>query len=68
MKTRERKDLRELRVDELNTKLLEAKQELFNLRFQLATRSLSNYSRMREVRKEIACLKTMLRERALGIR
>ena len=50
------------------TVVQEAKQELLNLRFQNATRSLTNYSRMNEVRHQIACIKTMLRERELGIR
>ncbi|MCL4465641.1 MAG: 50S ribosomal protein L29 [Chloroflexi bacterium] len=61
-------ELRELNPDELRRRLLDSKQELFNLRFQLATRSLTNYSRMNEVRRNIARINTLLRERELGIR
>ena len=68
MKARERNELRELSTDELQRRLQDAKHELFNLRFQLATRSLTNYSRMNVVRRQIARLSTLLRERELGIR
>lgn len=68
MKKTERQELRELNVEELQRRLQESKQELFNLRFQQATRSLSNYSRMNEVRRNIARINTLLRERELGIR
>jgi large subunit ribosomal protein L29 len=61
-------ELRELNPDELRRRLTDSKQELFNLRFQLATRSLTNYSRMNEVRRNIARINTLLRERELGIR
>ena len=60
-------DLRGLATDELVSKLREAKQELFNLRFQAATSQLESHGRLREVRKEIARLYTIMRERELGI-
>lgn len=53
--------------DELVSKLRESKEELFNLRFQAATGQLSNHSRLRAVRREIARIYTVLRERELGI-
>lgn len=68
MKVKERNEQKELGTVELERRLRDAKQELMNLRFQLATRSLSNTSRMSEVRKQIARLNTLLRERQLGIR
>lgn len=60
-------ELRELTEDELVTKLREAKEELFNLRFQMATGQLSNNRRLRVVRNEIARIYTVLRERELGL-
>jgi large subunit ribosomal protein L29 len=60
-------DLRGLANDELVSKLREAKQELFNLRFQAATSQLESHGRLREVRKDIARLYTVMRERELGI-
>jgi large subunit ribosomal protein L29 len=51
--------------DELNQNLAEFKSELFNLRFQLATGQLENPMRIREVKKDIARVKTILREREL---
>ncbi|MDI3529731.1 MAG: large subunit ribosomal protein [Thermoanaerobacter sp.] len=65
MKARE---IRELTNEELLQKLSELKAELFNLRFQLATGQLDNPMRIRDVRKTIARIKTILRERELGIR
>ncbi|NNG39026.1 50S ribosomal protein L29 [Flexivirga sp. ID2601S] len=59
--------LRELDDEALSAKLGEAKQELFNLRFQSATGQLENNSRLRAVRKDIARIYTELRERELGI-
>lgn len=53
---------------ELKEKLRDSKEELFNLRFQLATGHLSDYSRIRQLRKQIARLQTVIRERELGIR
>ena len=60
-------ELRELEDDELLTKLREAKEELFNLRFQSATGQLDSHGRLNAVRKDIARLYTILRERELGI-
>jgi len=60
-------DLRGLANDELVSKLREAKEELFNLRFQAATGQLESHGRLREVRKDIARLYTVMRERELGI-
>ena len=60
----------ELRVkteEELDAKLAEAKIELFNLRFQAATGQLESHGRLRAVRKEIARIYTVQRERELGI-
>ena len=50
-----------------STKLREAKEELFNLRFQAATGQLENHGRLRAVRKDIARIYTVMRERELGI-
>jgi len=60
-------DLRGLANDELVSKLREAKEELFNLRFQAAIGQLESHGRLRAVRKEIARLYTVMRERELGI-
>ncbi|MFA5383710.1 MAG: 50S ribosomal protein L29 [Eubacteriales bacterium] len=62
------KDLQDLTGEELVKKLGESKDELFKLRFQLVTNQLDNPSRIKEVRRNIAHLKTVLRERELGIR
>ncbi len=61
------KNLRDLTDEELAKKLEESKDELFRLRFQLATNQLDNPMRLKEVRKNIARLKTVIRERELGI-
>jgi large subunit ribosomal protein L29 len=53
--------------EELQSKLAEAKAELFNLRFQGATGQLESHGRLRAVRKEIARIYTVMRERELGI-
>jgi large subunit ribosomal protein L29 len=60
-------DLRTATDEELNLKLTEAKIELFNLRFQAATGQLESHGRLRAVRKEIARIYTVKRERELGI-
>ena len=60
-------ELRELTDEELTDRLRESKEELFNLRFQLATGQLSNNRRFRTVRQEIARAHTVLRERELGL-
>jgi large subunit ribosomal protein L29 len=57
------KELRSLSSEELNQKLAELKEELFNLRFQLATGQLENPMRVRAVRKDIARVKTVMTER-----
>ena len=59
--------LRALTTDELALKLREAKEELFNLRFQAATGQLESHGRLTAVRKESARIYTILRERELGI-
>jgi large subunit ribosomal protein L29 len=53
---------------DLETKLREAKEELFNLRFQAATGQLESHGRLRLVKKDIARIYTVVRERELGIR
>jgi large subunit ribosomal protein L29 len=60
-------ELRELDNDGLVGKLREAKEELFNLRFQAATGQLDNHGRLKLVRKDIARIYTLMRERELGI-
>ena len=60
-------DLRTSTEEELDLKLTEAKIELFNLRFQAATGQLESHGRLRAVRKEIARIYTVKRERELGI-
>ena len=57
------KEIRELSTKEINEKIVSAKEELFNLRFQQATGSLEKPSRIRDLRHEVARLKTVLRER-----
>ena len=64
MKTSE---IRTLNNEELFAKLEEANEELFNLRFRLATRQLGNHREIPRVKKRIAIIKTILRERELGI-
>jgi large subunit ribosomal protein L29 len=58
-------ELRDLPVDELLVRMEGAKEELFNLRFQLATGQLDNPSRMKVVRHEVARIATVLREREI---
>ena len=60
--------LRDMNDDELLGKLREAKEELFNLRFQAATGQLESHGRLRSVKKDIARIYTVVRERELGIR
>ncbi|RZS37180.1 LSU ribosomal protein L29P [Herbihabitans rhizosphaerae] len=60
-------DLRELNDEELVLRLRESKEELFNLRFQMATGQLDNNRRLRAVRQEIARVYTVMRERELGL-
>lgn len=61
------KELIELTTAEIEQKLAQYKEELFNLRFQSVTGQLENPARLRQVRKDIARCKTVLRERELGI-
>ncbi len=58
-------DLRELTAQELQERLEDSKEELFNLRFQLATNQLDNTARLGELRKDIARLATLIREQEL---
>lgn len=60
-------DLRSLTRDDLNSKVKELKEELFSLRFQAATGQLEAHGRLRNVRKDIARIYTVLQERNLGI-
>jgi large subunit ribosomal protein L29 len=60
-------ELRTQTEEELDIKLAEAKAELFNLRFQAATGQLESHGRLRAVRREIARIYTVKRERELGI-
>ena len=57
-------DLRKKSVSELNEELVAAKKELFNLRFQNATNQLDNTSRIKEVRRNIARIQTVIAEKA----
>ncbi len=59
-------DLRALDAAELAEKLEEAKEELFNLRFQMATNQLDNTSRLRQVRREVARISTVIREQEIA--
>ena len=61
------KELRQFNDTELEHRLGEAKEELFNLRFQAATGQLENNNRLKVVRKDIARIYTLMRERELGI-
>ena len=65
MKANDLRDLRESTPQDLNDKLSGLKAELFNLRFQLATGQLENPMRLKEVKKSIAQIKTILREAEL---
>lgn len=57
------KELRDLSTDEVKGKLAQLKEELFNLRFQLATNNLDNPARIRQVKRDIARCHTLMRER-----
>ena len=58
-------ELRKLSTEDLNKKIKENKEELFNLRFQQATGNLEKPSRLRDLRREVAKMKTIIREREL---
>lgn len=60
-------ELRELNFRELSEKLAESKEELFNLRFQLATNQLDNTARLGAVKKTVARIRTILREREIEL-
>lgn len=68
MKQVKAKEIRELTDDELVRKIADSKDELFRLRFQLATGQLDNVMKIKEVKHKIARLKTILRERELSIK
>jgi large subunit ribosomal protein L29 len=59
-------ELRDMSDDELATRLTEGRQELFNLRFQHVTGQLDNYARLGQLRKDIARMETLLREREIA--
>jgi len=59
-------EIRNFSTDDLNTKISDLKDELFNLRFQLATGQLENTARIKQVKKDIARMKTIIRERELN--
>ncbi|MCX6441208.1 MAG: 50S ribosomal protein L29 [Actinobacteria bacterium] len=67
MATTTAEELRQLTAEELTNKVREMKEELFNLRFQAATGQLESHGRLSAVRKEIARVYTIIRERELGI-
>lgn len=58
-------EIRELSAEDLTGKLKEAREELFNLRFQMATSQLDNTARVRQVKKDIARIQTEMRAREL---
>lgn len=60
------KEIREMTTEEINKKIKESKEELFNLRFQQATGNLEKPSRIRDLRHTVARMKTVLRERELS--
>ena len=66
MKARELKEIDRKDSQNLNVQLTDLKAELFNLRFSQATGNLEKPSRLRELRKQVAKMKTILRERELG--
>jgi large subunit ribosomal protein L29 len=59
-------ELRNMEDEELENRLAEVRQEAFNLRFQLVTGQLDNYSRIGQVRREVARIETLLREREIA--
>ena len=62
------KEIREMTTEEINKKIVDTKQELFNLRFQQATGMLEKPSRIKELRHVIARCKTVLREREMEVK
>ena len=59
-------EMRDLTYEELTEKLDEGKEELFNLRFQMATNQLDNTARLRQVRREVARIATVMREQEIA--
>ena len=59
-------ELRDLTYEELIEKMAEAKEELFNLRFQMATNQLDNTTRLRQVRREVARIATTMRQQEIA--
>jgi large subunit ribosomal protein L29 len=59
-------DIRDLSHDEIERRLEETKEELFNLRFQNATGQLDNYKRITDLRRDVARIKTILREQEIA--
>ena len=66
MPSRRAEELRSLDVGELERRLAEAKQELFNLRFQVVTGQLDNNARISQVKRDVARVNTLLREREIA--
>ena len=62
------KEFRDLNPDDMTKELEDTHQELFNLRFRLSTKQLVNHREVRRVKKKIARLKTIMKEKELGIR
>ncbi|MGH2757627.1 MAG: 50S ribosomal protein L29 [Actinomycetota bacterium] len=60
------KDIRDLSRDEMEQRLRETREELFNLRFQNATGQLDNYKRLGELRRDVARIKTILRQQEIA--
>lgn len=65
MKIMKTNEIRKLSTEEINKKIAESKEELFNLRMKQATGMLENPSRIRELRKDVARFKTILKEREM---
>lgn len=61
-------ELRELNDEEIDKKEGELKEELFNMKFQVATQQTTNFARLKQLKKEIARIQTIKNERRLGIR
>ncbi|MDD3821461.1 MAG: 50S ribosomal protein L29 [Bacilli bacterium] len=62
------KEIRDLTTEEIEKKINEVKQEIFNLRFQQATGNLEKPNRLKELRKQVARMKTIIRERELKVK
>ncbi len=60
------KEIREISVDQIKQQLISKEEELFNLKIQLATKQLENPMKIREARRNVARLKTILREKEKG--